>query len=217
MKLLFRGTYSMVALISLCVAANASPIVWVLNGVALSDGGTANGTFTFNPDSGAPCGSFSPCGTYSNVNIRTTTGSSRTGASYMFVCGESVAACTGVSPDSTEVLFLASNATNQSGDQALAFFFTGLGDFPPQGLTDAGGIIDISSSSGSVGAVREANCANAACTLPAGTVRYSTAGTVSATPEPATWLLLLGSFALFLPWSLRRRLTKSCFSARAAG
>jgi MYXO-CTERM domain-containing protein len=203
-KLSFRLIHEMVGVVLLAGGASAGPINWTLNGVTLNDGGTVSGMFTFDPDSGTACGSFSPCGTYSNVNIVTTSGSSRTGATYSFVCGQDVASCGGVSPDSTEVLFLTSNAEDQSGDSAIAFFFTGIGVFPPQGLTDGGGVVDISSDSGSVGTVQESNCLDAACTLPSGPVRSSNAGTVSSTvPEPASWLLLLGGLGLVLP--LRRR------------
>jgi hypothetical protein len=203
MRFFFRSLPALLALL-LSAAASAAPVVWTLNGVKLSDGGTATGSFTFNPNSGTACGSFSPCGTYSNVDIVTTNGSSRTGVTYSFVCGQNVASCTGVTPDSTEVLFLSSNAANQIGDPALAFFFTGVGVFPPEGLSDAGGVIDISNASGSVGTVLEAACNNAACSVPSGVTRLSTAGTVSAVPEPAGWLLLLAGFAAIVP--LRSRL-----------
>lgn len=205
MKFLFRRLQVLLALSLLASAASANPIPWVLQGVTLSDGGTANGTFTFNPDGGTPCGSVSPCGSYSNVDIVTTSGSERTGVSYLFVCGQDVPGCTGVIPNSTEVLFLASNTTNQSGAPAIAFFFTGISGLPPQGLTDAGGVIDISNASGSVGTVQEADCPDAACSSPSGTTRFSTAGTASSTPEPATWLLLAAGFGVIGALRLRRK------------
>jgi hypothetical protein len=206
MKFHFRLIHGVVAPMLLAAAASASPILWTLNGVTLSDGGTASGTFTFNPDTGIACGSVSPCGTYSNVHVVTTNGSSRSGATYSFVCGQNVVGCTGVRADSTEVLFLASNTANQSGAPALAFFFTGISGLPPQGLTDAGGIVDISTSSGSAGSVQEANCADAACSSPSSPARFSTAGTVSATPEPATWLLLTAGFAVMAARKAKIRL-----------
>lgn len=121
-----------------------------------------------------------------------------------------VAACTGVTPDSTEVLFLASNASNQAGNPAIAFFFTGVGVFPPQGLTDAGGSIDISGSGATAGIVNEANCSNASCTAPSNPSRSSVSGTVtgSAVPEPATWLLLTAGFALMASFRLRSAATR---------
>jgi hypothetical protein len=203
MKLFFRIMDGLLGLIVLASAGYASPIVLALNGIVLSDGGTATGTFTFNPDGGTPCGSFGPCGTYSNVHIVTTNGSSRTGTTYSFVCGEDVTACTGVSPDSTEVMFLTSNAANQTGDSALALFFTGIGVFPPNGLTDAGGTIDVSGSSTAVGIVTEGSCATASCSSPVkGSSRMSIAGTVSAVPEPASWLLVFGALGIAAPVKL---------------
>ncbi len=130
MTISFRFMSGVLAFTSLAFVADASPIVWKLNNVLLSDGATASGSFTFDPDAGTRCGSFAPCGRYSNVDIVTTTGSSRAGATYSFVCGQDVVGCTGVSPDSTEVLFLASNSANQRRGSALAFFFTGIGVFP---------------------------------------------------------------------------------------
>lgn len=180
-----------VTLFLLTVAASASPITWTLNGVTLSDGGTASGTFTFDPDAGTACGSSTPCGVYSNIHIVTTNGTSRAGVAYSFVCGQDVTACTGVSPDSTEVMFLSSNAPNEAGNPAIALFFTSIGALPPQGLTDTGGTLDVSNRSGSVGSVDESACANAACSSPASPVRFSTAGSVAAIPEPSTCLLLM--------------------------
>jgi hypothetical protein len=212
MKFPFRSVCGLGTLMLLAAAACASPILWTLNGVTLTDGGTVSGTFIFNPDAGIPCGSVSPCGTYSNVNIVTTNGSSRTGVTYAFICGQSVVNCTGVSPSSTEVLFLTSNVANQAGAPALAFFFTGISGLPPQGLTDSGGIIDVSNSSGNVGTVQEANCAVAVCTSPASPARFSTAGTVSATPEPTTWWLLTAGLGLAA--ILRLRALWRCLQSR---
>jgi hypothetical protein len=210
MKSPFRLINGIAALLLLAGAVSATPTVWVLNGVTLGDGGTATGTFIFDPDAGTPCGSVSPCGTYSSVDIVTTNGSSRNGETYSFVCGQNVVACTGVHPDSTEVLFLASNAADPTGDPALALFFTGVGGLPPQGLTDAGGVIDIGNSSGSVGVVSEADCINAACTSPTGQQRFSTAGTVSPVPEPAAWLLLAAGFGMIVV-SRRRQSSSDIF------
>src|SRR5258708_17612531 len=54
------------------VFASAAPVVWTLSGVTFSDGGTASGSFIFDADTN----------TYSSINVTTTTGSVRTGASY---------------------------------------------------------------------------------------------------------------------------------------
>ena len=188
------------ALLLLAVAGRASPVTWILNGVTLSDGGTASGTFTFDPDARTACGSnSSPCGVYNHVQILTTNGTSRTGVTYSFVCEQDVAACTGISPDSTEVMFLSSNSANQAGNPALALFFTGTGALPPRGLTDAGGTLDLSNTSGSVGSVDEGTCINASCSQPGSPIRFSTAGSVTAVPEPAAsllWIAGLGAIAV---------------------
>ena len=185
--------------------ARAAPIVWHVVGLTLTDGATASGTFTFDSDAGPACTTTaSPCGLFSNVDIVTTSGSALPSATYTTVCGTNVAACTGVRPDSTEVLFLTSTASNQQGNPALAMFFAPIGATPPAGLTDAGGIIDISNSGPDVGAVQEAACADPACSTPAAPSRSSIAGFVVApVPEPATIGLLLAGFGAMA--ILRRR------------
>jgi hypothetical protein len=183
---------SVLILISLSLTASAGPLLWTLEGVTFAGGGTASGSFDFNADTGL----------YSNVDITTTTGGGVTGATYLFTCGQDVPACTGVVPNSTEALFLTSNAANQSGLPAIAFFFTGIGGVPPQGLTDLGGTIDISNSSLSVGDVHEALCNDSACDAPAGAFRDSNAGTV-ATPEPSS-ALLVGMTLMLLGFALKR-------------
>jgi hypothetical protein len=180
MRTLFRLTLCSLTLVLLSSAANASVLTWYLNGVKFDDGGTASGSFNFDPDGGTPCSTgATPCGRFSNVSITTTSGSTRTGATYTFVCGQDVPTCTGVSPDSTAVLNLTSSAANQTGLPAFALFFTGVGGTPPQGLTDFGGTIDVSNSSASVGAGLEASCADAACSAPAPPTRITVAGVVA--------------------------------------
>jgi len=172
-----------IAVAGICMVAHAVPVHYVLSGVQLSDGGTVSGGFTFDADAGTPCSTgASPCGVYSAVNVTTTTGTFRTGTTYTFVCGQ-VATCTGVTPDSTGVLFLTSNAANQTGLPALALFFTAPGPLPPAGLSDAGGVIDLSNNGAGVG--QEANCADAACSMPAAPARITTAGSLIV-PNPGT-------------------------------
>jgi hypothetical protein len=172
MKTLFRLTLCLLTLILLSSAANASVLTWYLNGVKFDDGGTASGSFNFDPDAGTPCSTgATPCGRFSNVSITTTTGSTRTGATYTFVCGQDVPTCIGVSPDSAGVLTLTSTAANQTGMPAFALFFTG-GGGPPQGLTDFGGTIDVTNNG------LEASCVDAACSAPTPPTRVTVAGVV---------------------------------------
>ncbi len=192
-----RFTHTVLTLLTLGLAlsASAAPITWTLSGVTLGGGITASGSFTFNADAGTACsGATTPCGTYSNVDITTTAGGGFGAATFLYTCGQDVATCNGFSPDSTEALFLTSNASNQIGLLGIDFFFTALGVKPPAGLTDAGGTIDVSNSSLSVGAVIEGLCSNPACS-PLGSQEFSTAGLVSS-PEPSSALLLGASLAV---------------------
>src|SRR5207302_8534322 len=124
------------------------------------DGGTASGTFTFDPVTGL----------YTNVNITTTPGTVRTtGATYRFVCGQDVPTCTGVTPSAFGYLNLTSTAADQTGMPAMALFFT-----PALGTT--GGPYSAFSL--------EANCSNAACAAPAGPTRSFAAGVVAIVVGP---------------------------------
>ena len=181
----------LVVLSALSLTASAGELLWTLNGVTFDDGGTATGSFVFDADAGVPCSTAaSPCGMFSSINITTTTGSSRTGATYLFFCGVGgVTNCDGLSPDSSEILFLSSNAADQTGVPGFALYFTAVSG-PPMGLTDAGGTIDVSNSI--AGAGFEADCSDATCSAGVPPIRATVAGTVSATatPEPSSALLL---------------------------
>jgi hypothetical protein len=193
MKTKVLGLIALALLVSVS-SASAGPITWTLTGVTLEDGVTANGMFTFNADAGTPCTTGnSPCGSFSNIDITTTAGGGLPPETFLYACGQNVLSCNGVSPNSTQVLFLTSNAANQAGLAGIAFFFTGVGELPPAGLTDAGGTLDVSNSSLSVGTVQEGICSDASCSSPAPPNLFSTAGSVvgsAAVPEPATLSLL---------------------------
>jgi hypothetical protein len=196
-----RLAYVFFASCLLSATASAGPVIWTLNGITFNGGGTASGSFTFDADTGShACSSaLTPCGTFSNINITTTTGAGVTGSVYTHACGVDVIGCTAVSPDSTEVLFLTSTAADQTGLPAIAFFFAGAGVVPPGGLTDAGGVMDVSGSSSSVGVIQEALCNNAGCASPAAPSRVGNAGSVvgvAAVPEPSSALYLTGALAL---------------------
>ena len=206
MKVLFVKFACLVALtMGLTTAAKAAPVLWTLNNVTFDDGGTATGSFIFDADAGTACStSSSPCGMFYDVNIMTTGGSALSGATYSVVCGTNNPSCTGVVPDSTEAMFLTSTAADQTGNTAIAFFFTPAGPVPPAGLTDAGGVVDISDSMGT-GAVQEAVCGDPGCADPTSPSRASLTGTLSGVvvPEPAELGLVgLGLLALML---FRRR------------
>lgn len=154
---------------AVCLAGsvNAFPIPYTLVGVEFNDGGIATGSFIYDPTTNV----------YSNVHIVTTTGSARSGATYTFVCGQDVSSCTGVSPNSTELLNLTTSDADQTGEPGLALFFTGVGGTMGLGTATQ---FDISNSSLSVGAGQEAACANAACSSPTNPSRVTVAGFVVA-------------------------------------
>jgi hypothetical protein len=191
-------------LLMFSIVSSATPLTWVLNDVTFIDGITARGSFTFDADAGTPCSlGFSPCGTYSNINISTTGGlSGLLPATFLFACGSDVPTCNGLPPDSTQVLLLTSNDADQTGEQALAIFFTGVEDegLPPFGLTDDWGAVDVSDSSPDTGALTEAVCGDPACQAPGPPGSINITGTVESVPEPSSTLLLGAS----LGWLSRR-------------
>jgi len=154
-------------MLAVCLVTTASgfPIAYSLVGVQFNDGGTASGSFIFDPATGL----------YSNVNITTTDGSARTGVTYAYVCGQDVLSCTGVAANSTALLNLTTTDANQTGKPGLALFFTGVGG--TQGLGTASQF-DISNSSLNVGAGQEAACKDAACSQPTDPSRVTVAGMV---------------------------------------
>ena len=176
-----------------CLAAQAVPLKYTLQNVAFAGGGTASGSFVFDADVAPACSTAaSPCGRYSQVSITTTTGGGVPGTTYSFVCGSDVPTCTGVSPDSTEVLLLASTAANQTGLPGFSLFFLASGIFPPAGLSDAGGTFDI--SNGAAGSGQEGLCLDAVCTSPdfESPNRATNSGTVANLPPTGTIPTLTG-------------------------
>ena len=141
------------ALSMICVlSANAAPVVWTLDGVTRSDGGTVTGSFTYD----------TATNTYSAINIISTPGSSSVPAE---AYGEPIAT---TPPDAT-FLYMArrpvpADLTNQNG-----IFFS----YPA--LTDAGGTLTLGLNSS------EFICASSDCTgTPVDTVALS--GQVTTTP-----------------------------------
>ena len=67
------------ALIALCaINAAAKPVTWYLQGVTFLDGGTGSGSFVYDADTNLPFG------TYSNISITTTAGTTMTADSFAF-------------------------------------------------------------------------------------------------------------------------------------
>jgi hypothetical protein len=106
--------------LSLCVltilcgvtgSAWAVPVTWTLHNVVFQDGATVSGSFVYDADTN----------TYSAVNITTTTGPIRTGATYTFVC---TTPCDLIAPSDQVVAFLTTSpATDQTGLPVLQYIF----------------------------------------------------------------------------------------------
>ena len=159
----------LVALATLATSLTAAPILWNLTGT-FDDGGSASGSFVYDANLNA----------YSAVNIITTLGSIRTGATHNFVSG-------GIAPSSIQVLF-AANSPQFTGSPNLFVLFN-------SPLTNGGGVIGIFA--------QEASCSDPTCAAPTAPGRTRTIGSVSTVPEPGTLTLLsLGGAALGL---IRRR------------
>lgn len=150
--------------------ASASPILWNLVGVTLTDGGTASGSFRYD----------AAINLYSAVSI-TTAGGSVAGATYL--------ALAPVFGPTDLILAVVPNASlaNFTGTRELGFGF----DSP---LTASGGTVPITAFFSA-----EATCDNAICNS-ATSFREVTAGSVSsAVPEPSSLcLILLGTLGLVI-------------------
>jgi hypothetical protein len=146
----------------------ATPLVWTLSGVTFNDGGLASGSFVYD----------AVTNTYSSINVTTTNGSVRTGATYHFIDA-------GVSSGAL-VLAVVTTTGDLTGTPALAFPFT-------PALSDAGGTVSV------LGAI-EVTCGNASCSTATAPVRSASAGSVSSsslpTPTPVPALSTLGAAVL---------------------
>lgn len=97
----------------------AVPVTWTLDGVILSDGGTASGSFVYDADTD----------TYSGTNIVSTSGSSLMGNSYAFVNPGNA--------DATKLGLVSSSGPDFIGDQTIFLIFSST-------LTNLGGTTGIS-------------------------------------------------------------------------
>jgi hypothetical protein len=168
------------------VCASAAPVLWTLAGVTFGDGGTASGTFVYDATGNV----------FSAINISTTTGSARTGATYHFVSN-------GFPPGAGGVLVVTSAAVNQMGSPAFALFFT-------PNLSNSGGTVSLTG--------QEANCGDPGCVVPSPPARFVTAGSAvgtptgpppPGTPAPPTLVLTLMGIGAAGIYEMRRRFSNS--------
>jgi len=157
-SVILRFLLAAFAAAGLPASALAAPLLWTLNGVTFSDGGTASGSFVYD----------ATANTNSAVNITTTTGSVVTGSMYTFVCTSPCGGALGFSN-----IFLVALTVPGSGN------LTGLPllelHFPP--LTNAGGTVTMITATSF-----EDRCAVPNCTTTSAPVRFLTAGSITASP-----------------------------------
>jgi hypothetical protein len=164
---------------------------WTLQGVVFDDGGTASGSFSFD----------TVTNTFSDINVTTTAGSARPGATYHFAHAD-------FSFPFLSVFLTVDGASDQTGLPLLELVFDpGLDHFAVQQLVSPG--------SG------EGTCANAPCTIADLTapVRFLVAGTAvttTALPTLSTWgtLLFVLSMLAVGTWQLAGRPTPGALTAR---
>jgi hypothetical protein len=181
------------AILSLLVGAaalcSAVPITWTINGT-FNDGGTATGTFVFDPDLGVQ--------TISTFNIAVAGGT--TGTFFPFDYTPATSHAVGpVIANQGSLQFESDN--NYTGGEPYVLQFV-----PASALSDAGGVINIMSSGFSN------NCFD--CfpfrAFVSGTITAAgTPAPPSATPAPPSLLLILVGLACAGLYAARRRLLKA--------
>jgi hypothetical protein len=186
-RALVLSLYGLTVVCGSAGSAWAVPQTWTLFGVMFDDGGTASGSFTFDPDTN----------TYSAVNVTTTSGASRTGATFAFVC---TAPCTGIAPPGPGAVLMltTSSAGDQTGLPGMSMRFQS----PLSNVPDKGVAIDTG---------LEATCSDAGCSNPVDPVRRIIAGHVvtvdltgGAIPTLSEWgtILLVLSLLAVGTWRL---------------
>jgi hypothetical protein len=114
-------------------AAEATPVVWTLNGITFNDGGTASGSFIHDADLAYCCG----MGTVLSATVTTTAGSAGNGTTYIIGPGGNT---TSQGPSFyaplNVYLFYLNHYTGPYADYSMGFFLL-------SPLTNAGGTVDL--------------------------------------------------------------------------
>ena len=138
-------------------AALADPILWTLNNVTFSDGGTASGSFIYDAD----------FNTYSAINIETTPGTERlSGATYIQLSNEFV------SNDTRVVVLTAAGSVTGASLLLLPYYGTP--------LTNAGGTVVLT-----IPISAEGTCINTPCTNVPVDLRETNSGSLVGVALPA--------------------------------
>jgi len=162
-------------------AASAAPIMWSLSGVAFVDGGTATGSFSYDPDAN----------TVGTIAVTTSAGTSFAGATYA-----ALPLSAPYQPSPAYLYFVPGGLSDLTGAPLLLLEFDlNLSDTPgPRLLTTT-----------------EYACADADCVNVTGVLRttdagFVTSGIAQAVPEPGSLALLaVGLFTLVATQRRRRR------------
>ena len=164
-----RRALPWLAALLLTSVASAAPVTWILT-ATFNDGGTASGSLVFDASTGV----------FSSVNITTTTGSTRVGATY------TRAHVTFAGPDF--VLLLSSASGNLTGTPVFAANLV-------SPMTNSGGTILIRLT----GFHEESSCVDAGCTGPTNPSRLITGGSVTGSPTVGGTMAepTLGAWGLF--------------------
>ena len=165
---------SLLALALFAAGANAQPISFAVQGT-FDDTGTFSGIFDYD----------APGNIYSAINAVSTTGTTRAGASYFFVCGApDIPGCgDGFSPTPRSVAFQTTNALDQTGLPTLFMSFSVPLDQVLFGATFPLLTGDHLSDEGT--------CGNATCTVDPNT-RFTTGGTVTTQSIPLVESMFFG-------------------------
>lgn len=152
--------------------ASADGVTWDLTGVALSDGGTASGSFVYDATTN----------TLSNVDI-TTSGGTFAGVTYL-AANPGFGFGSYLGPTFYELVFVPNPSLSAVGTPVFVLFSTpeGFPNLPPGSEIPVGG--------------GEFTCGNSACSVLGSEIR-SARGDIVAAPEPSSLLLFgLGLAAL---------------------
>jgi hypothetical protein len=138
MHLSIHKAISSIALCCLAIASQAAPIKWTLNDFVLHDGGFISGSFVFDEDTL----------TFSQISISNTAGTVGTAGALNELCSEPKCP-----PSGFGILAFADAppAEDMRGIKLLIML-------TPEGLTNAGGTIPV--TSGSTGTCNSADCSN---------------------------------------------------------